>query len=93
MGDFNAIMKEGWCEKRSRYFKSWRQRWAVLTPQYLYTFKNQQAYNTSPTETINMQDCVNIKSAEEDVNMENAFRVDTRSESFFFKATDPAEKE
>lgn len=40
-----------------------------------------------------MQDCVNIKSAEEDVNLENAFRVDTRSESFFFRAQDAPEKE
>jgi hypothetical protein len=90
---FETILKEGWTEKRSRFFKSWRKRWTVLTPSNLFTFKLQNGYNTSPTENINIRDCVNIKSAEEELHVENSFRVDSRSQSFFFVVDSPQEKE
>lgn len=90
---FETILKEGWVEKRSRYFKSWRKRWAVLTPGSLFTFKAPNAYTTTPTENIAIRDCINIRSAEEDVNNENSFRVDTRGYSFFFLCESAAEKE
>ena len=37
--DLKNIIKEGWLEKESRTFKSWRKRWFVLTPKTLYSFK------------------------------------------------------
>lgn len=47
LDDLKNIMKEGWLEKESRVFKSWRKyccklsirRWFVLTTTTLYTFK------------------------------------------------------
>ena len=38
------IYKEGWLYKQSRYLKSWRKRWGVLTRTHIYTYKNEQEY-------------------------------------------------
>ena len=43
MDAFN-IYKEGWLYKQSRYLKSWRRRWAVITRTHLYTYKLEQEY-------------------------------------------------
>ncbi len=47
LDDLKTIVKEGWLDKESRFFKSWRRylfpsnfrRWFVLTTTSLYTFK------------------------------------------------------
>jgi hypothetical protein len=40
-----------------------------------------------------MRDCVNIRSAEEDIHTEFSFRVDTKAQSFYFVVENAAEKE
>lgn len=69
--DLKNIMKEGWLEKESRVFKSWRRykiilnnfnrRWFVLTTTTLYTFKAEKQYS-SPTESIPLSTVSTIKS-------------------------------
>jgi len=90
---FDVILKEGWIAKRSKYVKEWRQRWLVLTPRFLCTFKKQQDYRSSPTEKITLQGCSSVKSAEDDVGRADSFRVDTNGRTYFFTAKDTAEKE
>lgn len=87
------ILKEGWIEKRSRLLQQWRKRWAVLTPQYLYTFKERQAYSSSPTESIRLATCSSVKSAEDDLRIDNTFRIDAQERTYFFRATDAGQKE
>lgn len=45
----------------------------VLTPNGIYSFKNQTNDYKSPTESIPLKDCSTIKSAEDEVHKENAF--------------------
>ena len=33
------LIKEGVMEKKSKFLKEWRERWVVLTVNYLFTFK------------------------------------------------------
>jgi len=33
--------KEGWLEKKSKFLGEWRKRWIVLTPAYLFTYKEE----------------------------------------------------
>lgn len=35
----NNLVKEGCVEKKSKFLKEWRERWLVLTVNYLFTFK------------------------------------------------------
>lgn len=37
-------IKEGTLNKESRYRKVWRERWVVLTINYIYTFEQQRVY-------------------------------------------------
>src|SRR5438105_4556301 len=50
---------EGWVWKKSRHVKKWRQRWAVVEGNWLYTFKDQQVYD-NPTEILNLRDFTKI---------------------------------
>jgi len=55
------VQFEGWVEKQSRYFRSWRHRWLVLQYPYLFTFKRRRQYD-SPTEIIDLRECSIVAS-------------------------------
>lgn len=79
--DLKSIMKEGWLEKESRFFKSWRRyllhdmplrRWFVLTQTSLYSFKSEKQYR-DPTEVISLKSITTIKSCDEETKREHSF--------------------
>ncbi|KAK6588904.1 PH domain-containing [Cryptosporidium xiaoi] len=86
------IVKQGWLYKQSRFLKDWRRRWFVLTRNYLASFKDSNSL-ASPTESLKLSECLTVRSADEDTNRENAFRVDTPNRVFFLIAENPIEKE
>mmetsp|Transcript_18330 Transcript_18330/g.21121 ORF Transcript_18330/g.21121 Transcript_18330/m.21121 type:complete len:121 (+) Transcript_18330:23-385(+) len=90
--NFKDILKEGWLAKESRFFKSWRKRWFVLTPSHLFSFKEERIYK-NPTEAINLKECTTVKSAEEDIHKENSFRIDSAAQTFYIQASSTSEKE
>ncbi|CAD8043699.1 unnamed protein product [Paramecium primaurelia] len=90
--DLKNIMKEGWLEKESRVFKSWRKRWFVLTTTTLYTFKAEKQYS-NPTELIPLSTISTIKSCQEETNKENTFKIDTPETTFFLMSNNNQEKE
>eukprot|EP01083_Nonionella_stella_P199579 731726_1 len=49
--DNTIIIKQGWLQKKSKHFKSWRNRWCVLNAEHLFTFKTQNT-SDNPTESI-----------------------------------------
>eukprot|EP01083_Nonionella_stella_P159537 520524_1 len=49
----NRIVKEGYLNKRSRFLGVSRQRWAVLSHQYLKTYKAKRVYD-NPTEVFDI---------------------------------------
>ncbi|EEA04916.1 PH domain-containing protein [Cryptosporidium muris RN66] len=86
------VVKQGWLYKQSRFLKDWRRRWFILTRNYLASFKEQGDFS-SPTESLKLSECLTVRSADEDINRENAFRVDTPHRVFFLIAENPLEKE
>ncbi|CAD8051147.1 unnamed protein product [Paramecium sonneborni] len=90
--DLKNIMKEGWLEKESRVFKTWRKRWFVLTTTTLYTFKGEKQYS-NPTEMISLSTISTIKSCQEETNKENTFKIDTPETTFYLMSNNSQEKE
>merc|ERR1711920_98875 len=72
------IVKEGWLVKQSKHSKEWRRRWCVLTPQYLFTFKQQGELR------IRLRECSTVKSVEEKTGNQNSFRVVIPGREFHF---------
>lgn len=85
------IINQGWIYKRSRHLKRWRKRWMVLTPKYLMTYKTDNMKGR--TERILLQECLTIKSVDEDLKIPLTFRVDGKGVSFYFRADDITSKE
>ena len=86
------IVMEGFMVKQSKHLKEWRQRWFVLTSQYLCSFKAEGDY-TNPTEYVRLAECSTVKSAEDSTGKENSFCVQTAQRSFCLIARNAAEKE
>eukprot|EP00438_Fugacium_kawagutii_P016673 Skav229383 [mRNA] locus=scaffold584:246781:247140:- [translate_table: standard] len=86
------IVMEGFLVKQSKHLKEWRQRWFVLTPQYLCSFKSQGDY-TNPTEFVRLAECSTVRSADEATGKENSLCVQTPQRSFCLIAGSAAEKE
>ena len=101
------VEKEGWLYKESRFWKVWRKRWCVLTkkgaksegrtiPQaWLFSFEadSWRADGKAPTEKICMGKCRTVKSIEDEVNKQNAFKIDVEGTPFRFQAESYTEKE
>jgi len=64
----------------------------VLTPTCLCSFQQEGLYH-KPTEVLYLKDCSTVKSADDSINRENAFRVDTASRVFFLIAESNIDKE
>ena len=103
------IEKEGWLYKESRFWKVWRKRWWVLTKKgarlegrsmpaqhsWLFSFESDswRSDGKPPTEKICMGKCRTVKSIEDEVNKQNAFKVDVGGTPFKFQAETYVEKE
>eukprot|EP01084_Bolivina_argentea_P239670 402784_1 len=61
------IKHEGWVKKKSRYIKSWNDRWAVITSTAIYTYKEKQCYENA-TEIIYFEDIKNIEASQKDMS-------------------------
>lgn len=90
--DIDDIRRAGFLVKESRILKSWRRRWLVLTPHYLYSFKTEGDYRR-PTESIKLGDCIAVKSAENDTGTKNSLFVVTPDRTFVLIADSAHEKD
>lgn len=75
------IIKEGWILKESLHLKTWRRRWLVLTPEYLYTFRSKGDYR-NPTEVIPLCECSSAKASKD----LSHFSVISQSRTFLLTA-------
>ena len=80
------IAMEGFMVKQSKHLKEWRQRWFVLTSQYLCSFKAEGDY-TNPTEYVRLAECSTVRSAEDSTGKENSFCVQTAQRFFLLDCT------
>ncbi|KAL4484246.1 hypothetical protein ABPG72_003530 [Tetrahymena utriculariae] len=90
--DLKSIVKEGWLEKESKFLRSWRKRWFVLTNSTLYTFKESKVYK-NPTEVIPLKSVTTIKSAEDETNKLHSFKLEVGERKFYMVASANNEKE
>ena len=86
-------MKQGWLEKQSRYLKTWRKRYVILMKTHMLTFKDASGDYTAPTEIIPINECCTVKSADDELNLKNTFKILVKDNTFYFLAPDNSEKE
>jgi serine/threonine protein kinase len=86
----NVVMK-GYLLKESKYRKQWRDRWFVLTPQYLCSFEEEDQYH-HPTEFICLSECLDVGPHDGDA-LSKFICVKTPGRDFNLIAQSPADKE
>ena len=87
------ILKQGYLEKQSRYLKTWRKRWIILLKTHLLTFKDNNGDWRTPTEIIPINNCCTVKSADDELNVKNSFKVLVQDRAFYFQGVDNSDKE
>lgn len=89
--DQGDIIMEGVLVKQSKHLMRWRNRWVVLTPEFLCSFKSQG--DTTPTECVHLKECQCIKGAEQITGKENSFTLMSLDRAFLFIASSARERE
>ena len=81
--------------KQSRFLGVWRERWVVVTKQFIcsYAYPGEERVGKTPTEFLAIRDCATIRSAEDETGKPNCFRVDSTSRTLFLVAHSKEQKE
>lgn len=88
------IVKSGYLLKQSKYLRQWKQRWIILSNQYLCSYESQGGHmGSTPTEYLFLRDCTTVKSADEETGRENSFKVESNERTFYLVASSSSEKE
>jgi hypothetical protein len=85
------VLLEGWLLKRSRVVKKWRNRWFILTPTNLFSFKDSQS-SANATEIIHLREFISITPVESKRN-KNRFCITTKKGSFNLGASSDYERD
>ena len=73
--------------------KSWRKRYVVLCKTHVLTFKDNDGDYSAPTEVIPINNCCTVKSADDELNIKNTFKVLVGDRTFYFLGSDNGDKE
>ena len=65
----------------------------VLLKQHLLTFKDDSGDYSAPTEIIPINNCCTVKSADDELNIQNSFKVLVSDRTFYFLASNNSDKE
>lgn len=84
------IIRTGWVWKRSRHLRRWRRRWVVLTPNAVFTYKGRRDPN--PTDTIMVQDVVEVVDGNNDVRQPYCFLIKLKRQSMYMVCDDAFQK-
>lgn len=88
------IVKSGYLLKQSKYLRQWKQRWIVLTNQYICSYESQGGHmGSSPTEYLLLKDCTTVRSSEDETGKPNSFKVESADRTFFLVAPSNEDKE
>lgn len=83
----DAVLKQGWVEKRSSRLKQWRKRWLVLRPHSLCSYTSDSACE-KPSEHIQLAAVLDI-SISVDCGKDHTFRVDLRTQHYLISTPSP----
>ena len=83
---------EGHLHKQSRFLRQWRRRFCMLTETHMLTFADKN-YIDSPTEALLLQNCMGVKSADDETSKLNSFRIDYQGSIFYFFCESKGEKD
>ncbi len=89
--DNNQFLYKGWLYKQSRFLRTWRRRYAVLTKTELLTYKTENV-NETPTENIKVSSCKAVKSANDETGQAQSFCIQGDGIEYFFYADTEEEK-
>ena len=78
--------------KESAMIRTYRKRWLVLTPERLYSFKQEKKYHDIPTEEVDLKKCGTVKSADDLTNRQFTFTVQVPDRNFFLMAASDSER-
>eukprot|EP00736_Rhodelphis_marinus_P000260 Rmarinus@m.22836 len=84
------IVKSGWLTKQGGIVRNWKERWFVLTDTHLHYYKDKEA--SAPQASISLKQCTSIKGAEEVLQKEYSFQLQTPDRTFYFVASQESEK-
>ena len=88
------IVKSGYLLKQSKYLRQWKQRWIVLSNQYICSYESQGGHmGSAPTEYLLLKDCSTVRSADEETGRENSFKIESSDRTFYLVASSMEEKE
>ena len=63
-------------------------RYVVLIKSHMLTYKDNSGDYRYPTEIIPINNCCTVKSADDELNVKNSFKVLVSDRTFYFMATD-----
>ena len=68
-------------------------RYVVLIKSHMLTFKDNTGDYANPTECIPINNCCTVKSADDELNIKNTFKILVQDRTFYFMGTDNSDKE
>lgn len=86
----NYKLREATLGKRSKFLKEWRDRWVIVTQNYLFTFKSQSEL-TEPTDILDLRQISSVKTylkKFDDLDF-NSIKIQTEDTSMYFKCKTP----
>ena len=86
------ILLTSYLQKRSKLLKIWRNRYCVLTENFLLTYKSAEK-NSQSSNSIKLSGCISVKDADKILDKKYCFELTTKKRIFYFQAKNQENKE
>ena len=86
------ILLTSFLQKRSKLLHRWRNRFCVLTENYLLTYKSADI-NTDTSNIITLSECTSVGDADRTLDKRFCFELSNRNRTFYFQAKNEENKE
>ena len=86
------ILLTSYLQKRSKLLHRWRNRFCVLTENYLLTYKSADK-NTESSNSITLAECLSVGDADKVLEKKYCFELVNKKRTFYFQAKNQENKE